>query len=84
MLSEERQKELLKIAQSNEADVKSLLKSFYSAPSQDCLDDLLKFIWSLELARKAMKDMSIDVAKLPLGFLKLDRIKKSLLLVQKI
>jgi hypothetical protein len=57
MLSEERQKELLSIAQSNEAEVKSLLKSFYSAPSQDCFDDLLKFIWSLELARKAMKDM---------------------------
>lgn len=56
-MSEERQNELLKQALNNEAEVKNLLKSFYNTPSTDCFTDLLKFVWSLDLARKAMKDM---------------------------
>jgi hypothetical protein len=66
-MSEERQNELLKLAQNNEAEVKSLLKTFYQTQAPDCMGELLQFVWSLELARKAMKDMSLDIGKLPVG-----------------
>jgi hypothetical protein len=68
----------------NEAEVKSLLKTFYQTPSTDCFGDLLKFVWSLDLARKAMKDMLLDIGKLPVGQLKIERVKKSLAILHKI
>jgi len=83
-MSSEREKELLNLAQSNETDVKNLLKAFYAEGSNELLDDFIKFVWSLDVARKAMKDMQLDVAKLPLGCLKIERVKKSLIILQKI
>jgi hypothetical protein len=36
------------------------------------------------MAKKAMRDMQLDTGKLPLGLLKIERIKKSLQILAKI
>jgi hypothetical protein len=77
IMSEEKEKERLEIAMTAETEVRALLSSYFSKPG-DQLDSLLKFVWSIDQAKKAIKDMSIDVAKLPLGVLKIERVRKSL------
>lgn len=57
MMSSEREKELLSLAQNNETEVKNLLKTFYASESNELLEEFLKFVWSLEVARKTMKDI---------------------------
>lgn len=79
-MSEEREKEKLEIANQSENEVRNLLKQFF-AKDQNLL---LKFVWNFDMAKKTMRDMSLDVAKLPLGCLKIERIKKSLQILNKI
>lgn len=57
MMSSEREKELLNLAQNNETEVKNLLRAFYASESNELLEEFLKFVWSLEVAKKTMKEM---------------------------
>ena len=83
ILSEEKEKERLEIAKTAETEVTKLLAPYINKQG-DQLDQFLKFVWSIDLAKKAMKDMSLDVAKLPLGVLKIERVRKSLQILAKI
>jgi hypothetical protein len=83
-LSVEREKERLDLALNEETQIKKLLASYFISFEGDQFDDFLKFTWNLDLAKKAMKDMQLDTNKLPLGCLKIERIKKSLQILNKI
>jgi hypothetical protein len=65
---------------SQENEIRSLLKAVFDHSN----DEFLKFVWNLDMAKKAIKDMSLDIGKLPLGCLKIERVKKSLQLLGKI
>ena len=76
-MSEEKEKERLEIAQSGESEIKNLLKDYFKSEG-GVFDEFLKFVWNIDLFKKALKDMNIDIAKLPIGVLKIERVKKSL------
>jgi hypothetical protein len=57
--------------------VKTLLKEFFKKEGS-LFDEFLKLTWNYDTAKKQMKDMSLDIAKLPLGCLKIERVKKSM------
>jgi hypothetical protein len=46
--------------------------------SADETENLVKFVYNFDQTRKAMREMNLDVDKLPLGSIKIERIKKSL------
>ena len=76
-MSEEKEKERLEIAQSGESEIKKLLKDYFKSEG-GVFDEFLKFVWNIDLFKKALKDMNIDIAKLPIGVLKIERVKKSM------
>jgi len=78
-VSEQRDKEKLELAAAEEKEIRTLLNKALADS-----DEFMKFVWSLDMAKKAMRDMQLDTGKLPLGLLKIERIKKSLQILAKI
>lgn len=82
-MSVEREKERLEIALNSELEVISFIKEFFNTEGDE-FKEFLKFTWNYDMAKKVMKDMSLDISKLPLGCLKIERVKKSLQILYKI
>lgn len=80
IMSDEVEKEKLDLAMNQENEIRGLLKQAFNQNK----DEFLKFVWNLDMAKKAMKDMSLDTTKLPLGCLKIERVKKLLQILGKI
>jgi Poly(ADP-ribose) polymerase, regulatory domain len=79
IVSEQREKEKLELAVNEETEIKTLLDKALANT-----DEFMKFVWSVDMAKKAMRDMQLDTGKLPFGLLKIERIKKSLQILAKI
>jgi len=82
-MSAERDKERLEFAKTNEKEIIGLIKEFFQKNEND-FSEFLRFVWSIENVKKVYAELSLDPARLPLGSLKIERIKKSKAILVKI
>jgi hypothetical protein len=83
ILSAERDKERLEFAKTNEKEIMALIKEFFQKNEND-FSEFLRFVWSIENVKKVYAELSLDPVRLPLGSLKIERIKKSQAILVKI
>ena len=76
IMSAEQYRERLEFAKTNEKEITGLMREFFEQNESE-LSEFLRFAWSIENVKRVFTELSLDPARLPLGSLKIERIRKS-------
>ena len=72
------------MAQQIQQELLTLVRPYLNSSLTEELDCFVRHIYSYDNTRKAMREMNLDAEKLPLGTLKIERVRKSLEMLWKI